>query len=108
MDRFPPSRVQVRSRSPEGRRSSVSVSRQHPGARRELAVRPAVEAPPGLTLSDAAPLLEEERHTGRLAPVADASYPIRRHRPGTRPALAAYDDPREATPGERAANLQEP
>ena len=47
---------------------------RHP---RHLVVGAAVERAPVASLADAAPLLEEERHAGRSALVADATDPIR-------------------------------
>src|SRR3546814_2295332 len=46
-----------------------------------------------------APLLEEERHAGRRALVADRARPVGMHRPRAGPALAADDDPVNARAG---------
>src|SRR3546814_10362251 len=45
--------------------------------------------------SPLAPLLEQERHPGRRALVAQGARPVRVHRPGARAGLAASDYPVE-------------
>ena len=59
----------------------------------KLVIGPAVKAAPRVFLPHAAPLLEEEWHARLPALVAQATDPLRSHRPRTWPTLSAHDRP---------------
>src|SRR4051812_4755373 len=58
---------------------------------RHLVPRAAIQKPAGESLSDAAPLLEEEGHLRGHALVADGAHPGGVERSGSGAALAAHD-----------------
>jgi three-Cys-motif partner protein len=66
--------------------------------RRHLVPEHTVELPPASLGCPPAPLLEEERHTGRGARIADVRHPCPVQRPASRSGLAPRNDP--ADPGQ--------
>src|SRR6266571_4172738 len=74
---------------------------------RPLIPRAPIEQTARLPLADTTPLLEEERHSSRVALVADVAYPVGVHRTGTRAGFAADHDPVNPRQREMRERFQE-
>jgi hypothetical protein len=74
---------------------------------RERVEGPAGEQAANLTLANARPLLEEERHALLAALPVDREHPFALHGPGAGAALIADDDPADPLEIERPEILQE-